>query len=506
MRQGRFSTGTWAAIVLIASTLRVASAAPEAMMLPYRAEAIVVDGVLDEWDAARPYEAHFDETTHAPAARNRVRARLAWDERALYFAFEVDDNDMVAAPANLAVDQFHQYDSLQVYIDPRDDSARSMNRDDVDVILLPDGRHGVLRGDDLVAALTDAAVPQRESTPLLADYVARRTATGWRAELAIPFAGLGVSAQASHRLRIDVTMNDWLVDHPPGASEAFDAERVRAGEVPLAEPVDPAVGTQLLPLAWSGERDFGFPPTWRVFALQGEAPWLEAQAARHGVAMVASMAAFGAMAVLSGVALVIAAWRRRQLRALMRRLESWPTTARIDASALRRLSMSSSMAAAAESSAASQRSEGVEQGSDAPSIESSTTIATTQDANAPILTEDESPSTEPDPSRDRAFCERVLAHIRAHLDQAHTPAQLAEQFHVSPRTLQRRLKSGMGTSPRELVLAARLQVARELLAQGQWRVSDVANRVGFDDLSHFSRRFRAAYGVAPSQARDPAAH
>jgi AraC-like DNA-binding protein len=71
------------------------------------------------------------------------------------------------------------------------------------------------------------------------------------------------------------------------------------------------------------------------------------------------------------------------------------------------------------------------------------------------------------------------------------------------RTLQRRLKAGLATTPQDLVLAARLEAARCLLAEGRWRVGEVAAQVGFDDPSHFTRRFRAAYGQAPSQLSSP---
>ena len=108
------------------------------------------------------------------------------------------------------------------------------------------------------------------------------------------------------------------------------------------------------------------------------------------------------------------------------------------------------------------------------------------------------PEDRADAGRDREFAERVLAHVRQRLAQPLSPVELADAFHVSLRTLQRRLKAGLDTSPQDLVLAARLEAARELLREGRWRVGEVAARVGFDDLSHFSRRYRQAYGHPPS--------
>ncbi len=44
----------------------------------------------------------------------------------------------------------------------------------------------------------------------------------------------------------------------------------------------------------------------------------------------------------------------------------------------------------------------------------------------------------------------------------------------------------------------RLERAGQLLRAGAGTVSEVAYGVGFKSLSHFSRRFREHYGVAPS--------
>ncbi len=44
-------------------------------------------------------------------------------------SWSLQDADLIAAPAELAVGQYHQYDSVQLYLDPRNDSTAVMNRD-----------------------------------------------------------------------------------------------------------------------------------------------------------------------------------------------------------------------------------------------------------------------------------------------------------------------------------------------------------------------------------------
>jgi AraC family transcriptional activator of tynA and feaB len=61
-----------------------------------------------------------------------------------------------------------------------------------------------------------------------------------------------------------------------------------------------------------------------------------------------------------------------------------------------------------------------------------------------------------------------------------------------------------GTSTMRLILARRLARCREALrdpSQAHRTLSDIAYGWGFSDMTHFSRRFRAAYGVVPSEYR-----
>jgi AraC-like DNA-binding protein len=74
---------------------------------------------------------------------------------------------------------------------------------------------------------------------------------------------------------------------------------------------------------------------------------------------------------------------------------------------------------------------------------------------------------------------------------------------ISPRYLQR-LMASSGTSFTERVNELRLQRAFELLTESlasAQRISDVALEVGFSDVSHFNRLFRARFGDSPRGVR-----
>ena len=107
-----------------------------------------------------------------------------------------------------------------------------------------------------------------------------------------------------------------------------------------------------------------------------------------------------------------------------------------------------------------------------------------------------SESSIPEPGR---LDVRTVGYIREHLDRSLTPAQLASGLNVSLRTLQRRTKTSLGCSPRELIIAVKMYEAKRMLAGTDQLVATVARAVGFEDASYFSKRFKAYYGFLPSQ-------
>ncbi len=78
-----------------------------------------------------------------------------------------------------------------------------------------------------------------------------------------------------------------------------------------------------------------------------------------------------------------------------------------------------------------------------------------------------------------------------------TVEQLARQMTVSTRTLHRKLSSLTGMNATELIRSYRLSKAAVYLKEGQ-SVSDVAWKVGFENLSYFSKCFKEQYSVTPS--------
>ncbi|MBR0869351.1 helix-turn-helix transcriptional regulator [Bradyrhizobium tropiciagri] len=98
----------------------------------------------------------------------------------------------------------------------------------------------------------------------------------------------------------------------------------------------------------------------------------------------------------------------------------------------------------------------------------------------------------------------VLAYIEANFQDPGLSVQTAARGQgISPRYLQR-LMASSGSSFTGHVNELRLQQAFKLLTRldaGPQRISDIALEVGFSDVSHFNRLFRARFGDSPSGVR-----
>lgn len=102
--------------------------------------------------------------------------------------------------------------------------------------------------------------------------------------------------------------------------------------------------------------------------------------------------------------------------------------------------------------------------------------------------------------------ETLLTRVRAYVDQNLrdpdlTPASIAAAHHISLRTLYN-LLAGHDETPARLILARRLDGARRDLGRATADgapIGQVANRWGFRDLTHFSRRFREAFSMTPTE-------
>ncbi|MFL6624533.1 MAG: helix-turn-helix domain-containing protein [Sulfurifustis sp.] len=121
-----------------------------------------------------------------------------------------------------------------------------------------------------------------------------------------------------------------------------------------------------------------------------------------------------------------------------------------------------------------------------------------------IVHEGKSYASESDTTIKAAHRERAIAYIKSHLaDCALDPERIAGATGLSVSYLHQVFAAG-ALKVEDFIYAQRLEKCRALLADPSQRrrsISQLAYQVGFRHPSHFSRLFKARYGVTPREFR-----
>jgi len=106
--------------------------------------------------------------------------------------------------------------------------------------------------------------------------------------------------------------------------------------------------------------------------------------------------------------------------------------------------------------------------------------------------------TTPTTSRNYRTIYSILNHIHINYAEDISLDQLARQFFLNKYSMCDLFREITGMSPLQYLINCRLMKARELLLHGM-AVEEVCGRVGYNNLSHFSRAFKMKVGVSPKQ-------
>lgn len=100
-----------------------------------------------------------------------------------------------------------------------------------------------------------------------------------------------------------------------------------------------------------------------------------------------------------------------------------------------------------------------------------------------------------------AQLQRVLAYIDANLDQPVTIDTLSREAGVSSSHLRTWFKATMDVTVHRYILRRRVEHARQLLLQGDRKLSDIALEAGFSHQSHLAKWMRREFGRSPGELR-----
>jgi AraC-like DNA-binding protein len=96
---------------------------------------------------------------------------------------------------------------------------------------------------------------------------------------------------------------------------------------------------------------------------------------------------------------------------------------------------------------------------------------------------------------------RVREYVESHLSESIDLASLADIAGISLYHFARAFKQSAGVAPHHYLVRRRVERAREMLANTELSLSEVALSAGFSDQSHLARHFRQMLGVTPGGYR-----
>lgn len=81
-------------------------------------------------------------------------------------------------------------------------------------------------------------------------------------------------------------------------------------------------------------------------------------------------------------------------------------------------------------------------------------------------------------------------------------SDVADQVYVSQWHLSKLLNRHLGQNFSEILNGIRIEKAKEMLKDPALRIGDIAEKVGFSDMAHFSRVFKKVVGISANEYRN----
>lgn len=92
---------------------------------------------------------------------------------------------------------------------------------------------------------------------------------------------------------------------------------------------------------------------------------------------------------------------------------------------------------------------------------------------------------------------KALAYIREHYGEELSVSSVSDALNVSSSHLMHLFKKELATTFNTMLVSTRIEEAKKLLKSGEYRVSEVADKVGYNDTRYFTSVFKKVTGRTP---------
>lgn len=95
----------------------------------------------------------------------------------------------------------------------------------------------------------------------------------------------------------------------------------------------------------------------------------------------------------------------------------------------------------------------------------------------------------------------VLLYLHSNYQDKITIEDLTQIFHINRTTLSEKFRASTGMSIKDYLIKLRIKLSAVMLRDTMLPISEIMNRVGFNEAHHFSRMFSKCMGCLPSDYR-----
>ena len=92
----------------------------------------------------------------------------------------------------------------------------------------------------------------------------------------------------------------------------------------------------------------------------------------------------------------------------------------------------------------------------------------------------------------------ILNYITENIYTALSIEDLCEKFSISRSSLQVLFKNNLGVPPKQYISDIKLEKSKQLIKESKYTISEISSICGFASIHYFSRRFKAVYGITPT--------
>ena len=93
----------------------------------------------------------------------------------------------------------------------------------------------------------------------------------------------------------------------------------------------------------------------------------------------------------------------------------------------------------------------------------------------------------------------IIKYIEEHIFSLPDIRSLADEMHFSYSYISHAFKEKTGTTLQHYILQAKIDKSRELILDGRWNLSEIANMLNYESLQAFSKAFKKEVGVSPRE-------